>query len=287
MMKYRVVFGLLLSLLVVSCNRDTTMEKAQETVQVFFESINNPDLRTTDYYPRFDSLKIEVKSDAIDYLGGKWIGDTIEYHCINNYSDSRGSFKQDTILFYLTNNGDSNYSIVNSIGLATINPSNKEFAYKIGAFKPTEVYDDSEVVNRNNMVSMFIIFECMRISDELIKNVVIGNWRWDVSYYGSANGEAWVENNLPYTVNGVRYKVTYYDRNDNYMTEDDGIVCDKLHSGEKYSFSFWSSNAKYPKRAELELDFSDEFILNKVLYGDYSGYEYDAFVLYLSLYQGI
>lgn len=112
---------------------------------------------------------------------------------------------------------------------------------------------------------------------ELKTQVEILNWSWETSYDGTAHGEARINNKLPYSVSGIKYQITYYDRQNNYMTEDEGRVSKTLNPNEKYNFTFWSSNAKFPTKANLRLDFSDKTVYELMKEKLYTGKEFEEF----------
>lgn len=113
---------------------------------------------------------------------------------------------------------------------------------------------------------------------ELRTKVKIVNWSWETSYDGTANGDARIVNTLPYSISGIKYLVTYYDRSGNFMAEDDGRVSKTLNPSEKYNFTFWSSNVKYPTTANLRLDFSDKTVLELMKEKTYTGKEFAEFI---------
>ena len=62
------------------------------------------------------------------------------------------------------------------------------------------------------------------------------------------------------------------------MAEDDGSINKTLYPGEKYNFTFWSSNAKYPHTANLRLEFSDNMIIKIIKSLDYTGKEFSEYL---------
>lgn len=62
------------------------------------------------------------------------------------------------------------------------------------------------------------------------------------------------------------------------MAEDDGRVSKTLNPSEKYNFTFWSSNVKYPTTANLRLDFSDKTVLELMKEKTYTGKEFAEFI---------
>lgn len=58
------------------------------------------------------------------------------------------------------------------------------------------------------------------------------------------------------------------------MSDTLGRVSKTLNPCEKYNFTFWSSNVKYPTTANLRLDFSDKTVLELMKEKTYTGKEF-------------
>lgn len=56
------------------------------------------------------------------------------------------------------------------------------------------------------------------------------------------------------------------------------VISKTLYPGEKYNFTFWSSNAKYPHTASLRLDFSDNLVLKLIKEQSYTGKEFQEYM---------
>ena len=72
--------------------------------------------------------------------------------------------------------------------------------------------------------------------------------------------------------------VNYYDYSGDFMAEDDGSISKTLYPGEKYNFSFWSSNAKNPSKANLRLVFPDRLVYKIIKEQRYTGKEYYEYI---------
>ena len=96
-MRYTV--GIILTALVLSsCSHKN---EAMELSRNFFTSLSDTTYgKPNDFYPLYDSLHIEVKSDAVDIeeSGITVKNDTITVRCYNNYTDATGTFKQQWIV---------------------------------------------------------------------------------------------------------------------------------------------------------------------------------------------
>ena len=77
----------------------------------------------------------------------------------------------------------------------------------------------------------------------------------------------------------LKYRVKYYDRYDNLITEDDGyITYDVLKAGRSKSFSFYTSYVGNAQRAKISVEFDDELILKYLADKTYTGKEYEEYL---------
>lgn len=275
------LYTLILSCLVLLSSCSNKTDEAKIVVKSFFASASDETLNTSEFYPSFDTLDLKLRSDVVDIIGApKKTGDTICMTCVNNYTNERGVFKQDTVRLFLCPNSQSKkLEIVSSKGLVLPDASLMDFGMKVGAYKPGVIYDDVELSKRNSKLSSFYFHEYLDMNIELRTGIEIVNWSWETSdYSGDAHGKARIKNKLPFTVKNIDYKVTYYDYSGEYMTEDSGTACRELHPDERYDFTFWSSHAHRPKTANLRLVFSDKTILELINKKYYSGSEFEEYL---------
>ena len=274
-MRY-VVFTLLITLVLSSCSHKN---EAIELTRSFFTSLSDSTYGSpADFYPQYDSLQIEAKSDVVDIEESEITekNDSIIVRCMNNYTDARGTFKQDSVVIFITKDKDSEWYIYNSQGLISIDKDIEWFGKKTGALGKRTMYDLQLAEVLSNLYSL-MREKYWEQYFELKTQVEILNWTWETSYDGTAHGEARINNKLPYSVSGIKYQITYYDRQNNYMTEDEGRVSKTLNPNEKYNFTFWSSNAKFPTKANLRLDFSDKTVYELMKEKPYTGKEFEEF----------
>lgn len=263
--------------LLISCSRN---EEIISLSRAFFHTLADTTYALpSDYYPYYKSLGIEAKSDMIeiDESDIRFLSDTAIVRCFNSYTTEEGVFKQDSVYLYLITNEANQYYICDSQGLATIDKDIKDYGIATGAF-PKGTIKDRELASRLSTVKNMLWGEYLKINLKLYENVVIQNWSWETSYSGTANGEARIKNNLDFAVEGIKYELTYYDYSGQFMAKDDGRISKTLYPGEKYSFDFWSSNVKYPDRANLKLVFPDRLIYKILKEQSYSGNEYNEYL---------
>ena len=274
-MRY-VAFTLLIILVLSSCSHKN---EAIELTRSFFTSLSDSTYGSpADFYPQYDSLQIEAKSDVVDIEESEITekNDSIIVRCMNNYTDARGTFRQDSVVIFITKDKDSEWYIYNSQGLISIDKDIEWFGKKTGALGKRTMYDLQLAEVLSNLYSL-MREKYWEQYFELKTQVEILNWSWETSYDGTAHGEARINNKLPYSVSGIKYQITYYDRQNNYMTEDEGRVSKTLNPNEKYNFTFWSSNAKFPTKANLRLDFSDKTVYELMKEKLYTGKEFEEF----------
>lgn len=275
-MRYASVF--IISLLILSsCSHKN---EAIELSQDFFTSLSDTTYgKPRDFYPQYDSLGIEAKSDivVIEESDVTEKNDTITVRCYNNYTNSEGTFKQDSVTLFITRNEDKQFYIYDSKALIEMDKELEWFGTVTGAFAKKRP-NDQELAKRIEKVRDMMFAKYFEVRADLATKVKIANWSWETSYSGDAHGEGRVVNNLDYSISGVKYRVTYYDRSGQFMADDDGSISKTLLPGEKYNFTFWSSNAKYPHTASLRLDFSDNMILKIIKGQTYTGKEFQEYM---------
>ena len=266
-----------LIILLSSCSRNDEIIALSKG---FFHSLSDSTYACPrDYYPYYESLKIEAKSDVVDIdeTDIRTIGDTVIVKCFNNYTASDGTFKQDSVSLYLITNKSDQYYICDSKGLLTIDNDLKDYGIITGAFSTLNL-KDRELAERYSTVKKMWLNEYFKVQLMLLEKVKIQNWSWETSYSGEAHGEGRVVNNLDFAIEGVKYTLKYYDYRGDFMAEDNGSISKKLYPGEKYNFSFWSSNAKNPDKANLRLVFPDRLVYKIIKEQTYTGNEYDEYI---------
>ena len=110
-------------------------------------------------------------------------------------------------------------------------------------------------------------------------DVNVVDWSWKKGYGNSASGKVIVKNNSTFSIPNVKYEITYYDRNDNKITMDDGYVSyDALGAGDSKSFTFYTSYVGNASSAMISLNFDEDLINDYVLQSEYEGNEYSAYL---------
>lgn len=266
-----------LIILLSSCSRNDEIIALSKG---FFYSLSDSTYACPrDYYPYYESLNIEAKSDVVDIDESdiRTKGDTVIVKCYNNYTASDGTFKQDSVSLYLITNKSEQFYICDSKGLLTIDDDLKEYGIATGAFSTFQL-NDRELAERYSTVKKMWLNEYFKVQLMLLEKVKIQNWSWETSYSGEAHGEGRVVNNLDFAIEGIKYTLKYYDYSGDFMAEDDGSISKTLYPGEKYNFSFWSSNAKNPSKANLRLIFPDRLVYKIIKEQRYTGKEYDEYI---------
>ena len=221
-MRYITVF-ISASLVLSSCSHKN---EAIELSRAFFTSLSDTTYgKPSNFYPLYDSLHVQAKSDAVEIDESEiaTMGDTMIVRCFNNYTDAKGTFKQDNITLFITKDKESSWYIYDSKGLISMDEEQLWFGRAIGALGEKPL-NDVALANRLNILGDYIREEYMNQWIKLKTNVKIANWSWETSYDGTAHGEARIVNTLPYSISGLTYIVSYYDRSGNFLAEDDGRV---------------------------------------------------------------
>lgn len=275
-MKKASVFVIISLIILSSCSHKN---EAIELSRDFFTALSDSTYgNPTDFYPRYDSLGIEAKSDIVDIEESDITekNDTLIVRCYNNYTNSEGTFKQDSVTLFITRNEEKQFYIYDSKGLIVMDKDLEWFGTATGAFGK-KLPNDQALAKRIEQVRSMMWNKYIEVRAELATKVKISNWSWETSYSGDAHGEGRVINNLDYSISGIKYHVNYYDRKGDFMAEDNGSISKTLYPGEKYNFTFWSSNAKYPHTANLRLEFSDNMVLKIIKEQTYTGNEFQDY----------
>ena len=179
-MRY-VVFTLLITLVLSSCSHKN---EAIELTRSFFTSLSDSTYGSpADFYPQYDSLQIEAKSDVVDIEESEITekNDSIIVRCMNNYTDARGTFKQDSVVIFITKDKDSEWYIYNSQGLISIDKDIEWFGKKTRALGKRTMYDLQLAEVLSNLYSLMRekyweqYFQVQTL-------VEIHNWSWETSY---------------------------------------------------------------------------------------------------------
>ena len=272
-MKNASVIVIISMMILSSCSHKN---EAIELSRDFFTALSDSTYGSpTDFYPRYDSLGIEAKSDIVDIEESDITekNDTLIVRCYNNYTNSEGTFKQDSVTLFITRNEEKQFYIYDSKGLIVMDKDLEWFGTATGAFGK-KLPNDQALAKRIEQVRSMMWNKYIEVRAELATKVKISNWSWETSYSGDAHGEGRIINNLDYSISGIKYHVNYYDRKGDFMAEDNGSISKTLYPGEKYNFTFWSSNAKYPHTANLRLEFSDNMVLKIIKEQTYTGNEF-------------
>ena len=273
---------LLLTVVLSGCHNGKSV--AIQMANRFFASLSDTtNGKPKDFFPQYTNLGIEGKSDVVDIDESDVTveNDTFTVRCYNSYTDASGTFKQDSVTLFINKDKAGKRRIFDSQGLVETDKDTQYFGKATGAF-PNKALNDLDLAKRIENVRAMIYNEYLNTQIELSEKVKLLNWSWEISYSGDAHGEGRVVNNLEYPIEGIKYHIkshiNYYDRSGKFMAQDDGSISKELYPGEKYSFTFWSSNAKYPEMANLRLDFPDMVVLNILKSKEYKGDEYQKFI---------
>jgi major membrane immunogen (membrane-anchored lipoprotein) len=133
-MKKASVFVIISLIILSSCSHKN---EAIELSRDFFTALSDSTYGSpTDFYPRYDSLGIEAKSDIVDIEESDITekNDTLIVRCYNNYTNSEGTFKQDSVTLFITRNEEKQFYIYDSKGLIVMDKDLEWFGTATGAF---------------------------------------------------------------------------------------------------------------------------------------------------------
>lgn len=248
-------------------------------VNEFLASIHDEDI-LYNAYPLAKNLSQYYKIDNFTILDINKLEDkkfSIKVKC--SFTNGFGKTYNHTMTFYLRPIKDSSkYQIYDSKGFcANYNFDDQMycFAVKTGCVNQ---YDktDQEIYKKMKIAADIYVHENMSIFFDIDKKLKIKRWGWEYSY-NIATGRGICVNSSQYYIYQPQYKIKYYDRKGNIITEDSGyITYDILPPGGSKSFSFYSGYIGNSERAQIEVIYNHEKTINNYILNikEYTGNEY-------------
>lgn len=267
---------MIIGVFLMSCTNKS--KKIEEVIKSFYIAATDSakGIKATEYYPKFDSLHIKLRSDVVDFDDNMIkVNDTMIVSCQNNYTDERGILHQDSAKFYLTKD-KGHYQIVDSKGILQISNSLKNFGKRL-VFLPLDKMRDQELAPLLSKLNDFYLSKYLDTYIELKNDVKILSWDWETYDDGEPYGEACFCNDTSLTLSDIMYTIKYFDRNGNVVSEDTGSACNELKPHEKYRFTFYSSHVINPSKANLSLDFNSSTIEQIVQSKNYTKEDFEKY----------
>lgn len=273
------VLGLIFLL---SCGKSQELIDSESTVQKFFKAINEEnDELMKKYYPEISTFDSYYKSDSINIKSTKTLNDSLIIVSATNYfTNGFGKQSKNELELYIVPDSTHIFSKISDSKGLTDHKENKlySFALKTGCIEKS----DSTDVQKNKKYTGAYLLAYKYTLDKLIDfkiDVNVVDWRWEKGYGNSASGKAIVKNNTTFSIPNVKYKITYYDRNENKITTDDGYVSYyAIKPGDSESFTFYTSYVGNASRANISLEFDEDLINEYILESDYNGNEYQEYM---------
>lgn len=262
-------------------------EAATNTANLLFSAIKEgSEQKMASAYPKISNLPSYYKSDnmtikEIEGMPKKEIKVLVS----NEYTTALGKLVNRDIMLYMRPDSleAKKYIVYDSEGLCGWDPEENDeykFALKTGCINEITDVTDQQRAEKMEVARKMMLKEYFNVYVELMTQIRITDWSWDTSYYSdSASGDAICFNGSNYDVPDLKYRVKYYDRYDNLITEDDGyITYDVLKAGRSKSFSFYTSYVGNAQRAKISVEFDDELILKYLADKTYTGKEYEEYL---------
>jgi len=279
---FQLVIVTILVVCIIGCS-NKRKELAKKTTIEFFTAIKNDDkLKIIDLYPELKDINSYYKSDEcfikeIKVLFDKKISVTVD----NSFTNTFGKKSNQTITLFLKPDENNNdlFKIYDSKGLTAYKEDDIYiYAVKTGCIDKNVVLTDQEVEEKLGKARYMLFYYTFAIGMELQLNVTVTSWDLELGYGNSANGKGIVKNNSSFDIPKLKYKITYFDRNNNEVTSDGGYVTyDILKAGGSKSFTFYTSYVGNAYRAKIGLDFDIDMITKYIVEKDYNGNEFEKF----------
>ena len=256
---------LIVAILVFTSCDSKKIKSAQASLTEFQDAYKQENLsKVKELYPNITKLGGNFrKIDSIEFGEGKVTDNTVEINTVLKWTNPMGKEYSYNVVFYLEPqevDGKTKYVIVDSRGFNSFEDS-RLYEY---ALKKKPFLSGFKDVGKSTAVNSYIAsFEVDKQSarDFINNNLAISGMNWESGYYSDyATGRAVVTNNTGMNIPRVKYKVTYFARdNSTILTTDDGVVdYSGLSAGESKSFSWYTSYINGASYARVDCYVDDE-----------------------------
>lgn len=281
------ISSIILAALLVLLSSCVNKEAATNAANQLFDAVKDGNKsKIAAIYPESENLPSYYKSDKIEIkeikgLKNKEVLVTVGNEYMNGYGKT---FTRDIKLYMKPDLNDSKkYIIFDSEGFCGFDPEEDneyKFALKTGCIDEDVDVTDQQKAAKLQTASLMMFREYLNVMIELRSQITIKNWSWESSYYGdSASGKGICVNNSTFDVPKPKYRVKYYDRSDNLITDDDGyITYDVLRAGTSKAFTFYTSYVGNARSASISVEFDDDMIEKYIADKDYTGNEYAEYI---------
>lgn len=279
----KLIWILLLTISLLSCNNGKKRKNAENQVLKFYSAVREGnEEKMKALYEGAANLSSYYKSDTATIKETKIVeNNKIEIKTINQFTNGFGKKFNQEIVFYLKPDSvnELDYIIYDSKGLCGYDENTTyTFGMKTGCISKSDK-TDQEIAKKLKIADELLLYKSLDVYLDLKKNVYVVNWSWESGYGGSASGKGIVKNASTFNLPDLKYKISYKDYNGNEITTDDGSVTyDKLYAGDSKSFTFYTSYVGDASRASIELVFDDKMIMDYVASKDYTGKEYQEYI---------
>ena len=250
--------------LVSSC--DKRIEQCKTVTSKFFTAVmENDEEAMLEAYPLAYQMHYFPYSDSYIINSVNKTSDSL-YEAIltNTYTKGGGTINKEVIL-YMKPKDDTSMTIVDSKGLY---PKDREKLYKYAHrhnMIPKNCETDQQLGAvtdsvRSKLVSAILKMQAWPYDYFEISQI---NWRLLLD---SATGSFLVTNKSKYTLDSPKYKLTYYDNNDEIVATGDGyITYSEFRPGDKVKVDIFTLHVGRARSLRVKLDLNLEKTLENIL----------------------
>lgn len=269
-----VVLIVFTSQLLFSCTNG--VQESESVIESFAklakDTINRS--KVTTIYPHYDLLApyVTVGDLSINECKENNNG-TYTVTGTNGYYDKNGKFIQNDVSF-IVGTDKTNYVIKQSIGLFQLSKEMHHFGQLVGAIKTGDT--DLDICKKYDKLYTLFLQTYAKSQVQLNNGIKINYWEWEADF-GIPSGKATVTNKLPFDVYNVKYKIVF-SQGSTKVGEDEGLAFSKLKSGEKKTFTFYSSGISgNAENASLSFELPEELAIEWMLNDSYTGKEFNNY----------
>ena len=262
-------------------------EAVTKTVNDLFDAIKlESESRMALAYPDITELPSYYKSDKVIINKIEALKDKkAKVSVTNEFTTGLGKLVTRDIVLYLQPDSldVDEYVVYDSEGLCgwdSRENNTYRYALKTGCINEREDVTDQQRALKMVDAQEMMLVDAFEMYLELMVDVTFKVIEYDKPYYSSyVSGEAKCINNSKYDIPKLKYTISYYNYQDELITDDEGYVTyDMLKAGRTRSFSFSTRCPESVWRISILPEFDVELIEKFIADKDYTGNEYAEYI---------
>ena len=277
-MKY--LFYALLCIVFFSCKSSKLKTAAEQQTHEFLTNLKSGNEgKMKAIYKGFENFDTYSKSDSSAITSSLYKDGIVTVNAHNRFTNGYGKLFERDMAFYFKKDSSNKLNLFDSKGLTDFTEKEDySFGVKTGCINEATDSTDQAILKGLRKEHFIFLDKGVKTLTAMQQKIHTVTWTWERGYGGSASGKAIVKNDSPFSLDDLRYEITYKDRFGGEITKDDGTVSyEKIEPGESKAFTFYTSYVGDAISATLRFTFHDKQVMEFMNAGKFSGHECDDY----------